>query len=174
MPKFEKYIMAGLMFILTLSFAVWIKDKEINFTMFDKKLSPEATMKAEEFNSINNASIWFLESIKKTINNNEDLIDKNNCKGILYDQNNDNIYDSKILGVSFEKDSNIIVHYNFCSYVWNKDKTVSLIMTSKILLENFTETKGDLSFVPAAIYKGNAKTGTEDVIFGIIDTREIM
>lgn len=174
MPKFEKYILSILLLIFLSATIYWFQDKTISFTMFDKPQTELETLKINEFNNLNNVSVWFSENIQKVIDQNQELINKDNCSGLLYDQNEDNIYDKKIMGISFQNESNYVVHYNFCSYVWKKEKSISLILTSKNLIKNFTETQGDLSFIPAMIYNKNIDTNREDVSFGLIDTRDIM
>ena len=108
---------------------------------------------------------WLAVEIRKTAEKNIKNINEKNCKGILSDIDGDQIYDQNIFGQQFSvHDSNVRFHYNFCSFAWNKQETISILATTQTLLDNFVveEGFGD-RYVPAFVYKQFKHLGTGEL-----------
>lgn len=108
-----------------------------------------------EINSISDRPAWFSERIRKRIEENKGSITKKNCKGLLFDSDGDTYFDSPIFGNTFSDDNTgMVIHYNFCNFLYDQDEVLTLIFTTKNLLDKVDYLGNDgRKYVPTIVYK---------------------
>lgn len=100
---------------------------------------------------------WFEKEIRNVAIDHKDEITLSNCKGLLYDKDGDDIYESKILGIAFKHKKDVVAHYNFCNINYGGDVTVML--STKKLIEMKEIMDGGEYYIPVYIYKNSLQKG---------------
>ncbi len=104
---------------------------------------------------------WFEGEIRKLAVENATDITLSNCRGVLSDKTNDDIYDSKIFGIEFKHKKEVVVHYNFCNLAVGGNVTVML--TTNNLIKNKQLLEGGDYYIPITTYKNHVSKGVATV-----------
>jgi len=139
--KFIVFIIMTVLFYFSATFYYGTINKEVKdgVIKLDSEKKEHSTTINKEFNKINKKVEFFDEEIRKLAEKNSDLITTKNCKGLLYDQDNDGIYEKTVFGTKFQYDPDVIIKYNFCAFNWNDKKKISFMYTTKKLVKEFSE-----------------------------------
>lgn len=118
--------------------------------------------------------------LRDIANNNASLINSRNCRGFLEDIDADGFFDFPVMGFTIQTDdSTLKILYNFCSFTYNTQEAISLIVTTQGLLDNFiTEDNFGDRFVPAFVFKeykdySSDKLLTEENV-GLINLKDLL
>jgi hypothetical protein len=174
--RFFVFIIITVLFYFGATFYYNTINKDIKEGAIKEEVNHSTTID-KEFNQINKRVEFFDTEIRKIIEENKDKITRNNCKGLLYDQNNDDIYEKKIFGTEFKYNSNVIIKYNFCAYTWNDQHKISFMYTTKKLINEFEERSDQneklvpaITFVSAFIDKELRRESEK----GLLKVKDIM
>jgi len=94
--------------------------------------------------------------LRLILNRNKDNISNTNCKGLLYDYNDDtNVFSKTVFQTEIEGDKECIIHYNFCSFNWNEQNKITLmILTNNIIKDHLKIGDNGEKLAPLFVYKG--------------------
>lgn len=183
----EVKVKIGLAFCLIILIIVlglkFMKPSQHDDSIQDETIAKPSKGTIQERNDELLKGIDIVESLTKGIRQLTDeksaSINDKNCQGYLDDADRDGVYDKPILGVNFRiSNPEVKVHYNFCSFEYNTQETISLIVTTQKLLNDYVEENefGD-RFVPAFLYKEmkgrDGKFFTDEKI-GLVDVQDII
>lgn len=177
-------LITAIMFGLGILYKNFVLSNNTENSLFENKVETQADKdkgfdRNKELHKAIEKSAWLESEIRKLVVLNEKEITTKNCSGVLYDQDNDNIYEKSIFSKQFQHNSNVVFHYNFCSFTWNTDRQISLLVTTKNLIEKHMKIGhyGE-QLIPTYIYKksivGKKKEERIEDNVGLVNLQDIM
>jgi len=105
--------------------------------------------------------------IRDLLEKNKDYINLRNCKGILKDPENTGFFEkTELFNTKIEsfldknRESNLIIYYNACSYNFSDKKSFLLIGTTKYILDNLLRKVNNQDYFKAYELKSNLSQKT--------------
>ena len=111
----------------------------------------------KELASISKRPSWYNDQFRKLLSKHKSEINKFNCKGLLYEKEKGKFI-KKVFGFEFGDKDEFVLHYNFCGFTYDQEEILSLIFTTKTLINKIDYLGDDgRKYVPSIMYKTNNK-----------------
>jgi len=183
MSKVVKFLLVLIIFVFIILGAAYyynslgsLSDQEAGIILKEKKAT--SSTRDYELSLVMDRAEKTEASIRETVLKNKDLITKSNCKGLFYDLDNEGFYKKTIFDQKFKLNEPLVIHYNFCSFTWNTQQKISLMLTTRnLLLEHKEINDYGVEFIPTYVFKKVFLENGEPLVeseIGLLSKEEIL